>query len=657
MDETTRMRLDLLVVDYQAAREDERNFMSTQAQLLGFCVALLGLLATVLFSKDVQARLPDAVLAAAPLAPLAVIAYTQTTGTRATLRSFYLRACERELRRLVYDLTNTEESTRFSTSSTEKLPILSYTELEVTQNSLSSATSSRYQVITNMITFAIVGIFGGTTLYIALQVDSGWAFLMLGVYGGAALIVGAEMYHATQKGRELFKESQEALDARLAESLEPRARKAKTAGDRSLFSYLILPRPDDLIKSLFFPLAFVVGAIQAPLAWEVILPAAIIWFALEYLIYQARYQLNDIRGLGEDQTHALRVQRARLPIGSSARRAVTASILAAAMRLYLVFVLSFVPGVTGWVLGALTLAVFGVGLFYEMLRSGSTQNAGSGVRSHLIYAVVGFGYAIRGLSGYWMAVRTGEPVELKSYVVLGVFLSLYGSTFVIITWVLDACSYCVEFETRPAVKALNSLRLKPHLLHLLTRSLGYSVSWAPDGGPKGKASTPGARAPALVRRGPVLVVWNLYTVSAAIVAGLWAAQIAEDGISSSESWHMPVAGFTAACVGTVLVLADSMLQRILLSTLATAAIGLVVFVHTDSVGAAFTAALPWLLLSLTVSVMRSQTYYGLKQGVILFQRTMEVLPSIILALIAGPGTARFLEQSERGKGIPRKTNS
>lgn len=64
---------------------------------------------------------------------------------------------------------------------------------------------------------------------------------------------------------------------------------AKVSG-RSLHSYLLVPRPKDLVKALIVPLTFAVGvAGPGGVSTTVLWHAALVWVVLELLVYQARY--------------------------------------------------------------------------------------------------------------------------------------------------------------------------------------------------------------------------------------------------------------------------------------------------------------------------------------------------------------------------------
>jgi hypothetical protein len=218
--------------------------------------------------------------------------------------------------------------------------------------------------------------------------------------------------------------------------------------ERSLASYLLLPRPGDLVKAWIFPAGFGLGVLAAAGAsGEEVLRAALIWVALELLIYQARYQWNDIRGFDADQRHPDRAARGRLPGPPAKRRQrIGVSALVAAARLGLAALLALV--LSGLDLGApllaLTLAVFGVAVLYELLRSRAT-GGGDRVPPPLspailaLWVAVGGGYAIRGVAGLAAAVDLfAEPWTLLAAVLA---LWSFGIAFVTGRWALEALAF------------------------------------------------------------------------------------------------------------------------------------------------------------------------------------------------------------------------
>ena len=88
-------------------------------------------------------------------------------------------------------------------------------------------------------------------------------------------------------------------------------------GGRALTAYLAFPRPETWAKALIAPACFVLAATSTGRLgdWK---RFVVLWLVLEFLIYAARYQWNDIRGIDADLRHAERTARSRLPVGTTA---------------------------------------------------------------------------------------------------------------------------------------------------------------------------------------------------------------------------------------------------------------------------------------------------------------------------------------------------
>lgn len=223
--------------------------------------------------------------------------------------------------------------------------------------------------------------------------------------------------------------------------------------ERSLRGYLLLPRPGDLVKAWIFPSTFALGVLsEGGVGGGDLLRAAAIWFALELLIYQARYQWNDIRGFEADQRHPDRAARGRLPgPPSRGREHKRASALVALGRVTAVAVL--VVALHRLDLAApllvLGVAVFAVAALYEALRARATGRSDrippsltAGILA--IWAVVGAGYAIRALAGFAAAVDLFDSPGLPVAALIAAWA--FGIAFVTGRWALEALAFarCAE---------------------------------------------------------------------------------------------------------------------------------------------------------------------------------------------------------------------
>jgi hypothetical protein len=193
-------------------------------------------------------------------------------------------------------------------------------------------------------------------------------------------------------------------------------------------------------KWLFIPIAVTVGFFHPASQHVFGVPfwqALVAWLVFEYLIYQARYQWNDIRGLADDLAHSASAERGRLPVrrfGPKRSVAVSAAVMGLRTAIVLVLVVFDVGGLWDLYLLAFVL-VWGVALIYEALRE--TTRLPEGVRAGAIWLVVGSGYSIRAAFGFRLAgLYSGEGIVVFWLLVSAAWA--FGIVFVTMTWVIEA---------------------------------------------------------------------------------------------------------------------------------------------------------------------------------------------------------------------------
>jgi hypothetical protein len=200
----------------------------------------------------------------------------------------------------------------------------------------------------------------------------------------------------------------------------------------------------------------------------------VLWLVLELLIYPARYQWNDIAGVDADQRHPEAGARSRLPVGPApqARRAsIRLSWQTAAARVAAALLVGWLAGLTGPVL-VLAGAVFAIAGSYEWLRASRNRHWTS-ARVVAVWLAVGLGYLVRGGLGLSSGgLAWGSAAMAATLLCLGAF----GIMFVLLTWALEATSYCAadddgRWHARPELAA------KPHLAALLRHVGELAAPW------------------------------------------------------------------------------------------------------------------------------------------------------------------------------------
>jgi hypothetical protein len=382
---------------------------------------------------------------------------------------------------------------------------------------------------------------------------------------------------------------------------EPAPDRSRAPG-RGLAAYLLLPRPDAWAKALIAPACFLLAASAAGHLgnWEHFL---VLWLVLEYLVYAARYQWNDIRGIEEDLRHAETHARSRLPVGTTAltrRRAIRLSLAVAVLRVSAALSIGAVTGLVRQVL-LLTGSIVVIAWAYEVLRDlpAKRSRVSPRVQAVAVWLVVGLGYLVRGALGLGLSGLAWGSLALVAG--LACVMS-FGIMFVLLTWVLEATSYC-EADARGGWHGRPALAAKPHLATLLAGLgrpiLGSSV-------PFGQGRYCGADR-VLRRGGRLAAPWNL-ALLAAVVSG------AAEGIALAR----PRAGGPGASLAAALV---SVAGAVLLARCGrgwerwiTAAAGVAALTGVALLAHAarpVPVALPWLAIASVYSAFHGWSYRDL----------------------------------------------
>ena len=457
-------------------------------------------------------------------------------------------------------------------------------------------------------------IFGGFTAYVGLHVGRAEQIAMSVLYAAVAIILVWQVFLGTVAGRSYFtRAAQRYLIGRKRTRLPfIRARKARrsSGNGRSLVSYLIFPRPEDWSKWLITPGVFLATAWSLGdfSQWPQFL---LLWLVLEYLIYEARYQWNDIRGIADDRSHTESQARGRLPLGpvgrpDKTRRAVLVSMGVALLRLVLALLAGWAAGLEGPVL-ALLATVFAIAIVYEALRAVRPRSAATDVSPVIlgIWLVVGLGYGVR--AGLGFALGGFRVADWRFIVGISCFMA-FGVMFVLLNWVLEATAFCL-LDADDRWQEKHDVATKAHVMILLKYVpiiLGDTI-YPPEG-----------KYPAEPREGIVkhilqrhvrfLTPWNYALVASAGLGGALGAGLA-------HAYPVPV----GVSVTAALSLAFSMLLARGNSPNGRALVAVAGYIAITVAAKFFCpvpylvlAGAPWLMISMLYLLFRASSYRELK---------------------------------------------
>jgi hypothetical protein len=382
--------------------------------------------------------------------------------------------------------------------------------------------------------------------------------------------------------------------------------RSAAATERGLVSYLVVPRPQDLVKILLAPATYVVAAGAAG-DFDRLRDFLALWLALEFLVYHARYQWNDVRGLADDREHPARGLRARLPVGATdadTRRNMRASLAVAGARIVAAVLVGEALGLVQSVM-LLIVAVFSIAVVYEALRARppGRLRVDARPRDIAVWIVVGLGYAVRGGVGLALAGLTADRAAMAAGVA---FFAAFGSMYVLLSWALEATNSCARIGEHWTVR--EGLRRKPHI-STLVRHL--------DGSPGSRAAFSATSewigreeprylgaAEVLNGRGRITAPWNIALLAAAASAGALGAQLA--GVGAPPAQAMTI----ALCFGGAVGLARSGGSRPRWGVAAAVAVALEAVALSVEASPEWPVALPWLATAACYTALLATSYLG-----------------------------------------------
>ena len=289
-----------------------------------------------------------------------------------------------------------------------------------------------------------------------------------------------------QKGEKNEKESQE-----------------NSAGFLKTISYFIYPKKKDLQKPFLLALGFVTGIFLyndvRPL--EIALKQfAIVFVVIDFLLYQARYQWNDIRGLREDRAAGRKDRLPKIEGAKSDQLSVKLSVAIMMVKIVSQFVVTFCfGGEMTTPLLACSCAIILVAILYEFARTKKKNGS--------IFFLVSFGYPLRFLAGIWSAhpemlnlkELLSEPIykialflqqfwnngekgidaaiQLPVVTLLLLAYAFWGAASVILAWAHEAC---VKKNTPKSYYRYLNEKVKKILLKVSEKKGYFSRNFLPS---------------------------------------------------------------------------------------------------------------------------------------------------------------------------------
>jgi hypothetical protein len=559
--------LDVLLADYIQGREDDRSFLVMNATLFTIGIPLVAGASSLIFKscssealkKGTCNELPHWAFSFVPLLPLLLVGLFVLNASAAVMRGYYLRGLERELERYGAEL---------------RIPGMSETEKPMPSPSLIRffvpMLSHRRGVFPNAIVQSLLYVVMGM-LAVGVSVAAIWRIhdlqlqLWASVFYGLCTAAFATIAIRTGLRSRSFRRT---LIDQLAN--EHARDDTLASGERSLGSYLLIPRPLDLVKVAFITAGALLSYFVAPDSSRTSIWLVVAFIlAFELLVYQARYMRNDFRDRYSDPDHPLASAKRRPPalVGHRDRLVWFEGAFVARLFGAVLFVLWLL--LTGhnrtaavFVGGSILICV--AAEVYERLKDRAKVQRSPlpfarGRWQTALFLWVGLGYGLRTAIG--IAAGSGAlDLNAHSAGVVAFVLSwgvLFGAMFVTMSWALESSAFIPRgrngFDQR--------LERRAHLAALGTEAglIKPDAASIPDA--VERPGRPGselrhALRPRRDRKIPpsVLTAWSLAYLAALYLSAFVGVEVASDWRPSGAAYGAAaVAGLCLVVIAALLV--------------------------------------------------------------------------------------------------------
>ena len=316
MQDDEKMHAELLQ-ELSDCREDERNTANQMLSVIGTAGAVLGAILTANIFSPEKNGLLRASFVLSNLIFCTAFSYAVTLGISAVMRYHYIRELEDRIHRMHQNGSGQSTDDGF-------VHWMSYSGAFVTRNykHIKGVNGWFYFVAYTIATLCASVFCGGVTISLFLKLGDNrkimdYAFLALSIL--VTLLTVIAFWVTSAKAGPESKLCFATARARREEREKPtKEDKKKTWITPRLLLYLFYPKTKDLQKPMLIPLGYflytlwTVNSADLERNFEALKNGvfSLLWamFIFDFLFYQARYQINDLRGLDED------MQKEKTPI-------------------------------------------------------------------------------------------------------------------------------------------------------------------------------------------------------------------------------------------------------------------------------------------------------------------------------------------------------
>lgn len=432
-----------LVSELEQCREDERSAQNQQLQTIAAAGAILAgvyAVASLLPENkgEVDILMVRILFYMSSIILVVIISYITSLGISNVLRYHYMRNLEDRLYNLRSSRSDEKSFVHWMSFSS---PITTRNLLHINTSVYTIVHYVCYLVATfGAIAFCIIMTILQYTIIpkhsfldnVLLYILFGSMFLILGVFVWIS-IKSEKMYTLSAI------KAVEKRNLRLSNFLFRNTKRYKRPVWKK-FIYFFYPKKKDFQKSILIVAGFAAGTWMdggSTDLYRSLLNGFFCWLFLDFLIYQARYLWNDIRGIDED---VLAGKTERLPVkelGGKKAVGISSAVIFLRLSLALLFIQFFSREMRPVFIISLCVIII-ISILYEIARERKWDV--------VVFFLVSLGYPIRVFAGCWAAypsmwtdsILGREKVALSTLVLLFLVYMCVGEISAVLPWTHEA---------------------------------------------------------------------------------------------------------------------------------------------------------------------------------------------------------------------------
>ncbi len=443
MSSEIQAEIEEITIELAECREDDRNSQNQVVQVIATCGAILGMIYTAsVFAISQNPSDESAILLqnkhlllwASCFVFIVAYSYLISLGQLGVLRFHYLRDMEDKLAKLQGRDPEKMQLVGWPNLSASILTRIR-SHLETVYSKIYFGVYSLVPVFACIFSIFIIwaqfdhieypGIMDYLCICVLLLIVLSSIVVFIWISSRAKDMYDKALQQALRRKKERFRSEIQNNDSN---------HKKKRRNWFSVVMYFLYPKLKDMQKPMLIVIGFFTGIYLekgsfAHLTISEITTLTIALIVIDLLVYQARFQWNDIRGFSEDQKRGV---TGRLPIDVLGKTgAVFCSLGIMLFKVVAAYIISFFAGsITVQLVTCITI-IIGYSIVYEILRTLKWNKA--------IFCLVGIGYPLRIFAGMWIAYPTiGSNTYSAAVILLLIAYYFLGIYSVTLAWAHEA---------------------------------------------------------------------------------------------------------------------------------------------------------------------------------------------------------------------------